>query len=177
MRGIGSKIMFTKKQFIILLVLLVVLAGAIVLYRQTYKRWPWQGTVEMASPTITASPEITGMPRVKTERDIIMEDVAQTIAEISPVKPVLGGNWFVDRFWFVSDSDSNFYVEYEDGHILRRVLLVAQEKETGLSYQVVAYFEPGESEWILKSGKDTQFGKTLDLYEYNESVGQWVNKN
>ena len=171
---------FTKKQFIILLALLVVLAGAIVLYQQTYKRWPWQSAVEVASPTITASAtpsEITDTPKVKTERDIIMEDVAQMIGEISPVKPVLGGHWFVDRFWFIIGSDSSFYVEYEDGHIMRRVLLEAQEKETGLSYEVIAYFEPGESDWVLKSGKDKQFGKNLDLYEYDENIKEWVKKN
>jgi hypothetical protein len=106
-----------------------------------------------------------------------MEDVAQTIAEISPAKPVLGGHWFVDRFWFVSGSDSNFYVEYEDGHILRRILLEAQEKETGLSYEVIAYFEPGESDWALKSGQDKQFGKNLDLYEFDDNLKSWERKN
>ncbi len=171
--------MFTKKQFIILLVLLAVLAGAIVLYQQTYKRWPWQSAVEVVSPTITASPSsaVSATPKVKTERDIIMEDVAQMIGEISPAKPVLGGHWFIDRFWFVNGSDKDLYVEYEDGHIMRRILLEAQEKETGLNYEAVAYFEPGESDWVLKSGKDKQFGKNLDLYEYDENLKSWEKKN
>jgi hypothetical protein len=173
--------MFTKKQFIILLVLFVVLAGAIILYQQTYKRWPWQNAVEVASPTITASPslpEITGTPRAKTERDIIMEDVAQAIADISPVQPVLGGHWFVDRFWFVSGSDSNFYVEYEDGHILRRLLLSADLSQRGIiSYNTRAFFEPGESDWILKSGQDQNSGLPLILYEHDDVSGRWVKKN
>ncbi len=175
--------MFGKKQIIILLILLAVLAGAVFLYRATSERWPWQKAAEVSlpsttgSPDILASPEISAAPREKTERDIIMEDVAQTIAEISPVKPVLGGHWFVDRFWFVDGSDKDFYVEYEDGHILRQVLLEAQEKETGLSYQVAAYFEPGESEWTLKSGQDEQFSKNLDLYEFDDTLKSWVKKN
>lgn len=173
--------MFNKKQAIILLVLLVVLAGAIFLYQQTYDRWPWQKKVELASPTATVSPEfgsaVSSTPKIKTQREKIMEDVAQMIGEISPVEPVLGVHWFIDRFWFVSGSDNIFYVEYEDGHILRRILLEAQEKETGLNYEVVAYFEPGESDWVLRSGKDKQFGKNLDLYEYDEAQGEWVKKN
>jgi len=170
--------MFDKKQIIILLVLLAILAGAVFFYHQTYSHWPWQKSAPVATPT-GATPEVSSQstPYVKTERDIIMEDVAQTIAEISPVQPVLGGHWFVDRFWFVSDSDSDFYVEYEDGHILRRVLLQAQEKETSLSYKVVASFEPGESQWTLKSGQDTQFSKNLDLYEFDDTLGRWVKKN
>jgi hypothetical protein len=173
--------MLDKKQIIILLVLLAVLAGAVFFYHQTYSHWPWQKSAQVAAPTasVTATPEISSQstPYVKTERDIIMEDVAQTIAEISPVEPVLGGHWFVDRFWFVSGTDSDFYVEYEDGHILRRVLLQAQEKETGLSYKVVAYFEPGESQWTLKSGQDTQFSKNLDLYEFDDTLGRWTRRN
>jgi len=173
--------MFDKKQIIILLVLLAILTGAVFFYHQTYRHWPWQKSAQVAmpTPTTTATPEVSSRvtPYVKTERDIIMEDVAQTIMEISPAKPVLGGHWFVDRFWFVSDSDSDFYVEYEDGHILARVLLQAQEKETGLSYKVVAYFEPGESQWTLKSGQDTQFSKNLDLYEFDDTLGRWTRRN
>ena len=164
-----------KKRAIVIIVLLAILAGAVILY----ERRPWQGEIVLISPTPTTSLSASGtpMPAAQGERKIIMEDVAQTIASISPVKPVLGGHWFVDRFWFVSGSDADFYVEYEDGHILRRVLLEASEKETGLSYQVVAYFESGESDWILKTGQDTQFGKSLDLYEFDDSLKSWVKKN
>jgi len=168
-----------KKSIIILIILLVIAFGAIFLYKTSYQRWPWQKEAVLSSSTPTASPSVSGTPAPAAagERKIIMEDVAQTIAAISPVKPVLGGHWFVDRFWFVVGSDSDFYVEYEDGHILRRVLLEAQEKETGLSYQVAAYFESGESDWILKTGQDTQFGKGLDLYEYDQDLKSWVKKN
>ena len=157
------------------------MAGAIFLYQQTFRRWPWQKEVSLVLPTVTASPSpsisATPAPEAEGEKKIIMEDVAQTISDISPVEPVLGGHWFVERFWFIKDSDNIFYVEYEDGHILRRVLLQAQEKETGLSYEVLAYFESGESDWVLKSGQDTQFGKNLDLYEFDDSLKSWVKKN
>ena len=106
-----------------------------------------------------------------------MTDVAEKIGDISPVKSVLGGSWYVNRFWFIKDSDENFYVEYEDGHILRQVLLNAEKTKDELNYKVIGYFEPGETTWILKEGEDLFFGKGLDLYEYDEESSRWVKKN
>ena len=164
---------------IVFIVILLIVAGGIFLYKQTNQSWPWQKRVSLVSPTIMASPSpsVSATPQTNPQRELIMQDVAKTIGEISPVKPVLGGHWFVDRFWFVSGSDEDFYVEYEDGHILRRILVGIQNQESGVNYQVVAYFEPGESSWVLKSGQDTQFGKNLDLYEFNDSLKSWVKKN
>lgn len=167
--------MMNKKTIIILLVLVVVFVGALVVYQQSYKHWPWQNVAE--SPIVTGSPEASGTPRVKTQRDRIMEDVAQKIAELSPEQPTSGKNWAVDRFWFVSGSDLDFYVEYEDGHLLDRILLKAQPESSGFSYKVVAFFTAGESDWILQSGTDEQFGKGLDLYEYDSGSKIWVKKN
>lgn len=112
------------------------------------------------------------------DRREIMEDVAEKIADISPVKPVLGGSWYVNRFWFIKDSNEDFYVEYEDGHIMRRILLSAEEKkEHKLAYELIGYFEPGEVAWILKEGEDSFFGRSLDLYEHDEESNRWVRKN
>ena len=170
--------MFSKKQIIILVILILILIGGIFLYRQKYDKWPWQKEVSLVSPTATASPVAPiASPREKTQREKIMEDIASKIAQLSPAQPVLGGQWFVDRFWFVNGSDKDVYVEYEDGHILRRVLLAVSESGGSFKYTVAAYFESGESDWILKSGQDTQFGKNLDLYEYDEKKGEWVKKN
>jgi len=171
--------MFSKKQILVLLVSVIVLAGVIFLYCLSYGRWLWQRSTEVVGPVVTAPPEVSvpSEPGVKTDREIIMEDVAQSIAEISPVEPALGGQWYILRYWFVNGSSHDFYLEYEDGHIMRRLLLQAQEKETGLSYEVIAYFEPGEAQWMLKSGQDTQFGKNLDLYKFDENLKSWVKKN
>ena len=170
--------MFSKKQIIILAVLILILIGGIFLYRQKYDKWPWQKEVSLVSPTATVSPAESPSPaHPKTVREKIMNDLAVKIAQISPVEPVLGGHWFVDRFWFVNGSDKDVYVEYEDGHILRRVLLTIAESNGSFKYTVAAYFESGESDWVLKSGQDTQFGKSLDLYEYNEVKKEWVKKN
>ncbi len=114
---------------------------------------------------------------VLIDRQKVMTDVAEKIGDISPVKSVLGGSWYVNRFWFVEDGDENFYVEYEDGHIFRQVLLNVEKTKDELNYKVIGYFEPGETTWILKKGEDLFFGKGLDLYEYDEESSRWVKKN
>ncbi|MBU2037319.1 hypothetical protein KJ866_03945 [Patescibacteria group bacterium] len=171
--------MFTKKQTIILIVLIFVLIGAIFLYWQRYDKWPWQKEVSLATPTVTVSPE--GMssetPPAQTTRGQIMKDLAGQISQLSPVEPVLGGQWFVGRFWYVKGSDEYVYTEYEDGHILRMILVKATAQENDFDYKVEAYFEPGESGWLLKSGQDSQRIKDLDLYELNQNTGEWERKN
>ena len=172
---------FTKKQIIILIILILILIGGIFLYQQKYDKWPWQGEVNAPSPTATTSPEANSsvLPAAKTDRDYVMEDVAAKIAQLAPEPPVLGGKWFVSRFWFVDGSNNTFYVEYEDGHILRQLLLVADTSQAPnkISYSVKAYFTPGESDWVLQSGKDEASGKNLILYEYDQVAGRWVQKN
>ncbi|OGZ41031.1 MAG: hypothetical protein A3B04_02820 [Candidatus Portnoybacteria bacterium RIFCSPLOWO2_02_FULL_39_11] len=174
-----GKEMFSKKQIIILIVLVLILAGGIFLYWQKYDKWPWQKEVSVATPTATASPESGVLSTVKTDRDFVMEDVAAKISQLSPEPPVLGGQWFVSRFWFVDGSNNTFYVEYEDGHILRQLLLVADlsQMPNKISYAVKAFFTPGESDWVLQSGKDEAIGRNLILYEYEQTAGKWGQRN
>lgn len=180
--GIGSNIknMFSKKQAIILIVLLVILAGAVFLYQQKYAKWPWQKEVSVVTPTATVSPAPSGSTQEETDtRQIVMKDVAAKIGQLSPVAPVLGGQWYVTRFWFVDGSYATFYAEYEDGHILRQVLLTADTSQAPqkLSYKVNAYFEAGESGWLLKSGKDQESALPLILFEFDQNQNKWVQKN
>lgn len=173
--------MFSKKQLIILIVLLVILAGTILLYWQKYDKWPWQKGVNMAPPIATISPGATGSPSPEENdpRQVVMKDVAAKIAQLSPVEPVLGGKWYVTRFWFIDGSYATLYVEYEDGHILRQILLTANtiKAPQEISYKVDAYFEPGESGWLLKSGKDQESTLPLILFEYDQASNNWVQKN
>ncbi len=176
--------MFSKKQIIILLILLAVLTGSFFLYKEKFQRWPWQKFSGLVSPTVTPenSSSTSASPSVSLEekepREIVMEDLVKRISEISPEKAVLGGKWFIDRFWFVDGSYNSFYVEYEDGHILRRILLTADLSQMPkISSHVAASFEPGESDWILKSGKDQKSGLPLILYEYDETSKTWIQKN
>ncbi|OGZ32823.1 MAG: hypothetical protein A2V69_03285 [Candidatus Portnoybacteria bacterium RBG_13_40_8] len=119
------------------------------------------------------------LPIIKNEisREEIMEDCMVKISEMSPVKPVLGGKWHINRFWFIKSSNKDFYIEYEDGHIMGQILVEAGKKDGKLDYEVVAYFEPGENDWILKQGEDKFRGEILDLYEHSEELNQWIKKN
>ena len=133
------------------------------------------------------SPETENPPIIENtiSREEIMKDCQTRIAELSPAKPVLGGNWYINRFWFIKDSNKDFYIEYEDGHIMARILVEARKiypeysrGENGkLTYEVVGYFEPGENDWILKKGEDKFSGSLLDLYEHSEELDQWLKKN
>lgn len=172
--------MFSKKQTIILIVLILVLAGAVVLFQQKYDRWPWQKEVSVPTPTATASPTPGGSAEEETDmRQIVMKDVAAKIGQLSPVEPVLGGQWYVTRFWFIDGSYATLYAEYEDGHILRQILLTANTSQAPqkLSYKVDAYFEAGESGWLIKSGKDQESTLPLILFEFDPSQNKWVRKN
>jgi len=179
--------MFTKKQIYILIILFLVLAGSIFVFHKKYDKWPWQRNVVLPSPKNSDS-EISLTPptpsaifsqTAKGLRELIMEDVAKRINEISSVKPVLGGKWYVLRFWFVNDLDNTFYVECEEGHIMRKFLITADisEAPNEFSYQVDAIFDAGESDWFLISGEDRLSGLPLILYEYDENLGRWIKKN
>lgn len=178
--GGGNKDMFSKKQTIILIVLILVLIGAIFLFQQKYDKWPWQKVVSVSSPTTTASPTLGGSAEEETDlRQIVMKDVAAKIGQLAPTEPVLGGQWFVTRFWFIDGSYATLYAEYEDGHILRQILLTADTSQAPkkLTYKVDAYFEAGESGWLLKSGKDQESNLPLILFEFDQSQNKWARKN
>lgn len=151
-----------KKFYPLIILIILILAGGIYAGIRNWKNVP-----EKELP-ITEK-EIT--------RSEVVLDAMERIGEISPVKPVLGGNWYVTRFWFVQTSNKDFYLEYEDGHIMRQILLEAYKENNELGYKVVGYFEPGETSWKLKDGEDKFFGKLLDLYEYDEEINAWVKKN
>lgn len=176
---------FSKKQGAILIILVIVLVGCIFLFRERFQRWPWEKFSGLVSPT--ATPEISistsvspsASPEENAPRTLVMNDVAKRIGELSPVEPVLGGKWYVLRYWFVDGSYSTFYVEYEDGHIMRKILLTADLSKAPekIGYKVDAYFEPGESDWVLKTGKDQKSTLPLILFEYVEAQKNWLQKN
>jgi len=110
--------------------------------------------------------------------------VEENISEISPVKAVLGGTWYVTKFWTIEDEngvvDDNaerFYVEYEDGHIMNKMLLDVFVDEFSISHEVKAVFEPGESDWNLIEGEDLEVGKNIYLYEKDSGSEKWIKIN
>jgi len=97
--------------------------------------------------------------------------VVENISRLSPVNPSSGYHWSVSRFWFTDDT--NFYVEYDDKFLLRKLLI----SEVDDSYMVVGYFEPGDNDWNLMKGNDPFFSFQLDLYEHSDQLGKWTKRN
>lgn len=161
-----------KKYLSITLVLVILVAGSIFLFKERFDRWPWQKKVIIESPSPT--PSLSATPNVSTtERDREMAYIVSNIKELSPSNPAKGKEWAIQHFWFVTGSDKDVYVEYTDGKTPQRILLEITQDESGQKfYDVVASFKEGESDWTLKTGVDKQFGKDLELYE--EQNGQWV---
>ena len=149
------------KKFYLLIVILIAIGAAVGVY-YTVKNW----NPNPLEPVVFQD----------FSRKEVVKDILDKISDISPVKAVLGGNWYVTRFWFIKDSNKDVYVEYEDGHNLRQILLEAK-KNGDMSYKVVGYFEPGETSWDLKEGEDKFFGSLLELYEYDSEIEAWVKQN
>ncbi|TRZ80910.1 hypothetical protein D4R86_03620 [bacterium] len=93
--------------------------------------------------------------------------IVENITDLSPEKAILGGSWQVLRFEFVDAN--HLYVEYEDGHILRRILI----EQLDNTWKILAYFKQGKDMWELISGKDIYFGAALIIYNKNDK-GQWL---
>lgn len=169
----------SKKNLILFLFLLVLII--IIFYWQNIKEivGPVTERIEKPSPTATMLPEDgkePGTPEEDSEKSGLSKSefidyVGKNIASLSPEKPVLGGKWYVIRFWFVKDNIA--YVEYEDGHISREILVEGKESGGEADCRVIGYFEPGANEWILKDGDDPYFGKLRELYEWDDISKAW----
>ena len=159
--------MKTKKKiiFILLIAILITLGYLIIGSYEEGLDNLHQDTNEEPKPFPELSEEI---------RQNFVRAVESRISELSPIEPVLGGHWQISRIWFGSDLEA--YVEYDDGHIMRRIILLAKDIEIS-DIEVIAYFESGQDDWELISGQDILFGKNLDLYEYDDKAGTWTKKN
>jgi hypothetical protein len=158
-------------------------------YWLKYHKWPWnelreaiyrnyEQKIDEGEQKKDESQQIKKTEdQIKSDlfRQGTMNDLADRIAKLSPIKPVLGGKWHVTRFWFIDDR--NIYIEYEDGHIMGRILVLVLGQEERPEYKVVAYFEPGENDWVLKTGEDKMAGRKLSLYEFDESRKLWIKRN
>ena len=181
------------KALVFVVILIILVFAWIGSYWLKYHKWPWgdlrdamQKVSQQQQPQdtsqnqeATSTQETIGKSQDEIASDLFrqgtMADLAGKVAVLSPAKPVLGGKWFVDRFWFADDK--NVYIEYEDGHIMKRILVQISGEPEKPEYKVAAYFEPGESDWVLKTGNDTLAGKRLSLYEYDQGKKEWVKKN
>ena len=112
---------------------------------------------------------------VLNQNDVI-NFFSSKINEVSPEKPVSGGNWAVKRFRFVDTN--NVYVEYGDGQT-KRAFLLTLNKTVGTvpDYKILGYFEPGQLEYKLLAGEDSAKGKPQEIYEYNDDAKKWLKVN
>jgi hypothetical protein len=93
--------------------------------------------------------------------------ISEQLDDLSPEDAVLGGNWFISQVAVIDEK--HVYIVYEDGHIVRRMLLEKTEQD----WQRLAYFEPGKDMWKLISGNDPYMGNDVIIYERREE-GNWV---
>jgi len=167
-----------KKYIFLLIVLIGLLVVGYLKYPKTSNN---NENIEQASEenefTEELEPEITPST-IDLER--ALNYISYNIADISPIKPVLGGSWHVVRMWAAEETiysqDIQLYAEYEDGHIMRKVLLTVSVGGGETAHKVEAVFEPGEADWQIIQGEDIAFGKSLFLYEKNDQNGEWVKK-
>lgn len=113
--------------------------------------------------------------KISGDKEEIINYIEKNINKISPEKPVAGSMWNPIKIWFIDDS--NFYVDFRDESlILRRVLLYRSMGGPRAEYEILGFFVPGDSGWVLKSGKDIASSVSLKLYEKNEQSGEWIIK-
>jgi len=178
-----------KKQPLIIALTIILVAGF-----YGYKNWAKNTAPETvqnkeiyAESQNPQKEEIGGKVQNTEANTESLDNTAQTInyitsniADISPIKPVLGGKWNVIRVWIIKNAeetnDIQAYIDYEDGHITRRVLATIFIESSEITHKVEAVFKPGEDDWALIQGNDTAFGKSLLLYKKDNSTGKWQKK-
>ncbi len=145
----------TKRNVIILITILAVIGAATFFLK------------EIKDPRLTAEPIFPSREQKITPLDpLAIEKISAHLENLSPYKPALGGKWQIRRFSVVDKK--HLYVEYEDGHKARRLLL----EERGNDWKVLGFFKPGRDMWELVSGKDPYFGAKVTIYE-RDQAGKW----
>lgn len=115
----------------------------------------------------------------KNEKEII-KFISSNIQSLFSTKPVPEESLHVNRFWFAKNAagldKTLVYAEYEDGHIMKKVLVEVDAAQIPFSASIKALFKAGEADWNIIQGEDLAFGKPLLLYEKDEKTGEWSKK-
>lgn len=117
------------------------------------------------SPSESLAP-LPPLPEDPTEslnkiRETFVDYINEHISELAPEEAVLGGTWHAIKIEFAAPEDEpeNFnaiYVTYEDGHILKKILLSVPDREEPSKMTMAAYFDPGNTtDWEIIEGTDT----------------------
>lgn len=164
------------KKLIFFIALVLVFIGCLWYYRFSIMEEKSEVSKNKVAGEETISKEGEEPKISEDSRKEILSHLSGNIAVLSPEEPVLGGSWLVNRFWFTKD-DNFVYVEYEDGHIMRQILVEIDIEQEPYQYHVIGFFEPAEDGWKLTQGGDAAFSKKLDLYEHDEEIGEWMKRN
>jgi len=141
----------------IILVLILLLIGGVIYGLRTIKQEP-------QASNIFPNDQEKIVPLAQETIDYI----SAHLNELSLIKPVLGGSWHINRFSLIDES--YLYIEYEDGHIMGRLLLEKQNNQ----WKMLASFKPGKDMWELASGKDSYSGAHVTIYEMDQNTRKWI---
>lgn len=147
----------------------------------------WQKKYVLPVPAIAIEKSPDAISQKEAEEKAIRENIARSnqseiisyieknINRLSDEKPASGGSWNASKLWFIDDK--NFYVDYKDiVYNTRRILVFQAIGGKSAVYEVIGRFVPGESGWVLKSGKDIANANPTMFYEKNEQTGEWIIK-
>lgn len=166
-----------KKNILFLIIIILIFLGFLI---YGIGRGSNQGSNDLVKEPQNKNEQISSenVSDLTEQRKQAMNYVSSHISQLSPAEPVLGGKWYVTRFWWPKNQPEvkDFYVEYEDGHILAQIIVRREMKNGEPTYQTIASFEPAEDGWNLKHGENTLFGQGLELYEFNNDSSEWEKK-
>jgi len=118
---------------------------------------------------------------ILSQRKVLMNWLAANINSFAPQKAKYQ-KWTVDIVDFVDEN--NVYVEYYDTiedtendvneDTARRILLETVAKPGGYSAKVLAYWEIGEDDYVLKTGTDKfEDSEVIASYQYDSEQKTW----
>jgi len=87
--------------------------------------------------------------------------------ELAPFPSNYEADWTINRFSFVNNN--NFYVEYNDGHALGRILVYCVKSDKAINCSRISYFAANNFIWEVDSGDDPFLGRFLQYYEKDEN--------
>ncbi|MFH1290643.1 MAG: hypothetical protein ABIH92_04510 [Nanoarchaeota archaeon] len=162
--------MSKKTLFTIVLVFVIIFLG----YKYMQKD---DGVEEEKTPEQIEQEEQVAQEAEENAREIIMLAAAQQMNDLSPHETI--GKWFPVKFWFDrNDTDNQYvYIDYEDGHMMYRMLTEVLEVDNGLEFSIIGKFESGDEEWELTEGEDYLYGKVFDIYNWNPDTNHSVKVN
>lgn len=149
-----------RKRNLVIILLLALIIGGLFLFS-------FFGSFEFGNDNSERPDNLpTTGAEIETPKQTI-EAIGERIGSLSPVDSEPGSSWELERVGFVDGN--NFYVEYTDGALTRRLLLRRAAPKAKQDYKVIGFFRPGEDFWKLVQGENPYFGTPVEIYEKNES--------